>query len=338
MINIINDTQCKVKKLNQCINKICNNPLFKIQTDDGTIISITLNVNKNDLVLFKTDGGVELLGEEGSAIVNINPNNIFINSIPPSDPPNDSSRPALAINSTDDKIFYWNPDSQSWIVVIFLNNNIGSTGNNGLTGNIGLTGNTGLQGEIGNQGATGLTGNTGNTGLQGEIGNPGFTGVLNDLTDVCIEGATAGDIILFGATCWGNTALCINTLCDAGTSGTNISFGTDTLQSLTTGTDNIAIGNDVTAENLTTGSRNIVAGNIALQFNLGGNDNTEIGYHIYAGSALGSASNLTNIRSTLSVSFAATPGDNNTSIGFITNMPSITQVANTSLGSNLWQD
>lgn len=124
-------------------------------------------VNNGDLVVFSTEGGVSIQGSTGSAIINIEPNNIFINNALPSAPPPNDTIPNIAINRTNNQTFYWDPLSQGWGEVEMQS--IGGTGDTGCTGSQGVKGSTGPTG------ATGL-GSTGPTGLQGIQGVPGNTG------------------------------------------------------------------------------------------------------------------------------------------------------------------
>jgi hypothetical protein len=74
----------------------------------------------------------------------------------------------------------------------------GATGATGAQGPKGDTGDTGPQGPIG---LTGATGPQGIQGIQGPAGNLG-TAVFDDLSDVSVAGATAGQIVSYDGTNW----------------------------------------------------------------------------------------------------------------------------------------
>ncbi len=343
---IINNVQCRVSKINTRLNNVRNKPLFDIQTDDGTTISDLLPISRGDLVKFITDGGVTIQGQAGSALIDVNPNNLFTGVGTPVggqfDPPSDPSRLAFYVDTALNELYFWNPTLNAWILV-----------------------NDGAMGATGATGATGLTGNKGITGQVGPIGNTGAVS-LNDLSNVCIEGATGGDILLFGATCWGNTALCINILCDALTSDENLGLGTGALTSLTSGDRNTAVGfnalnaittsNDCTAVGHNTLTANTATqvtgvGSGALASNTTGSRNTAVGYN--ALNANTSAIDCTAVgREALAVSTgiqltavgsnalaANTTGLRNTAVGHraldvITTGDDCTAVGNNALGAN----
>lgn len=83
----------------------------------------------------------------------------------------------------------------------------GPQGLQGLTGATGATGAQGPQGDVGPMGPTGPTGATGATGATGPIGPQGPAGnlgtaVFDDLSDVVVAGAAAGQLVAYDGTNW----------------------------------------------------------------------------------------------------------------------------------------
>lgn len=90
--------------------------LFFVETSDsqtGPIIDGPFPIAKNDTLRFWSAGGIEANGEPGSALVQLEPNNILTENGPPTDPPKDPTRPVVYIDSETGDVYTWNPDSSS---------------------------------------------------------------------------------------------------------------------------------------------------------------------------------------------------------------------------------
>lgn len=90
--------------------------LFYVETSDsqtGPIIDGPFAITQNDTLRFWSAGGIEAIGEAGSALVQLEPNNILTSSGPPSDPPKDPTRPIIYVDSDTGEVYTWNPNQVS---------------------------------------------------------------------------------------------------------------------------------------------------------------------------------------------------------------------------------
>lgn len=196
----------------------------------------------------------------------------------------------------------------------------GATGNSGVTGATGTTGATGSQGITGATGSAGTNGVTGATGATGSNGTNGATGTTGSTG---ATGSSANDWLLTGNTgnlqatnflgnqdsaalifkvsnrlvgrIEANTPFKTTLGFDAGKAitgvdNTVIGWGADS--TLTTGTDNVAVGFQALSANnssnnvavgsnaltANTATQNVAVGNLALFKNTSGASNTAVGY------------------------------------------------------------
>lgn len=88
--------------------------LFFVETSDsqtGPIIDGPFPITKNDTLRFWSAGGIEAMGEAGSALIQLEPNNILTSNGPPTQPPTDPTRPVIYVDSNTGELYTWNPDS-----------------------------------------------------------------------------------------------------------------------------------------------------------------------------------------------------------------------------------
>lgn len=138
----------------------------------------------------------------------------------------------------------------------------GATGPAGATGPIGPTGSQGPQGQAGATGAQGAQGPAGPQGPQGPAGQNG-SGVLTDNNGDTAAGASA---------------------LHANTGQSNSAFGSNALNSNTSGNTNTAVGSFALADN-TTGGSNTALGAAALLSNVNGSYNTAVGQDALSGNS-----------------------------------------------------
>jgi len=140
---------------------------------DGPATS-KVTVRECDTFRIWSAGGVDVIVEPGSALFNVEPNNIIASAGPPTVPPADPTRPAIYVDTTTGELFVWNPDSGS-VDKWETSTSQGATGPDGPTGSQGADGATGPQGNSGTEGPQGPQG-SGDTGPQGPQGNSGPQG------------------------------------------------------------------------------------------------------------------------------------------------------------------
>lgn len=111
------------------INKICQRianlemetllkPILFVQTEDDNDSSKLLPLNLRDVIKFRTEGGMKITGQVGSAIINLEPNNIFIEDNPPINPPPNQEIPGLFVDRTDSSLYYWDPNLNIWVLIM----------------------------------------------------------------------------------------------------------------------------------------------------------------------------------------------------------------------------
>lgn len=185
-------------------------------TSTGPFTYGPVTVGNDDLVLLRSDGGVEVSGSLGSVIISLDPNNIFSGTGAPTGTsiPSDRTRTNFYNDIETGEFWYWNITSMSWIRTAntgttgftgptgpngFPNIFLGPTGPQGPEGSTGLTGDQGAMGPTGYNGYDGATGpvgtpgtaaNTGATGYDGYQGEMGLTGPLGT---TAITGAQGPD-------------------------------------------------------------------------------------------------------------------------------------------------
>lgn len=152
-------------------------------------------ITGGELVIFKSDGGITITGEDGSSIISVNPNNVYNGFGDPSTVlPIDKTRGSLYVDLGNGRGWYWDVANQIWS----MNLSFGDTGPTGPTGVTGLQGFPGPQGPPGTaatgptgpQGADGVPGITGNTGPTGEQGAAGITVFMGPTGMTGLQGPT----------------------------------------------------------------------------------------------------------------------------------------------------
>lgn len=86
--------------------------LFYVETSDsqdGPVIDGSFAIQPGDTLRLWSAGGIEAMGVAGSALIQIEPNNILSSSGAPTDPPKDPTRPVLYIDDTTNELYPWNP-------------------------------------------------------------------------------------------------------------------------------------------------------------------------------------------------------------------------------------
>lgn len=111
--------------------------------------SSSVVVSNGDRLRFWSAGGTDLGLLAGSALVNLEPNNILVSSGVPMVAPTDSGRSAVYLDSATNAMYLWNPNNSTWVQ---------QTDGSG----------SGVVGPPGPTGAEGLMGNQGNQGFQGD--------------------------------------------------------------------------------------------------------------------------------------------------------------------------
>lgn len=98
-----------------------------IETSDsacGGNVNGNVKIGCGDTIRFWSAGGIETTVKKGSALVNIEPNNILVSNGIPLLPPKDRTRPILYLNDENNEIYIWNPTvnfSGSWSKVDYQN-------------------------------------------------------------------------------------------------------------------------------------------------------------------------------------------------------------------------
>lgn len=171
---------------------------------DGPAID-SETITNGEKIRFWSAGGTDFNLQSGSALLNIEPNNIIQSSGNPIQAPQDPNRPTIYINQLNGAMWAWDADRQDWDQKTGAGAE-GYQGPQGNAGTIGVDGLQGAQGSLGYQGpigvgAQGYQGNQGQLGYQGplgvdgEKGNQGYQGFIG----VGIQGSQgnpgdAGDV------------------------------------------------------------------------------------------------------------------------------------------------
>lgn len=88
--------------------------LFYVETSDsqdGPVIDGPFPIEPGDTLRFWSAGGIQAMGEAGSALIQLEPNNILSSNGAPSNPPQDPTRPVIYLDSSTNKLYNWIPES-----------------------------------------------------------------------------------------------------------------------------------------------------------------------------------------------------------------------------------
>lgn len=131
---------------------------FIVEAADSAMgpASSTVVLNNGERFRIWSAGGVNVGVTPGSALFNLEPNNILISNGAPLDSPKDSTRPAIYIDNLTDALYSWNPNSSGWQ----LQTDGSGMGVAGPQGPAGTNGTNGADGAVGPQGAAGPPGTT----------------------------------------------------------------------------------------------------------------------------------------------------------------------------------
>lgn len=102
--------QCPTDCLKKYINK---NNLFTVETSNsetGPVTAGPFKVAYGSTLRLWSAGGLETTVTQGSALVQLEPNNILMTNGGPTGPPADPTRPVIYIDSTTNQLYVWNPN------------------------------------------------------------------------------------------------------------------------------------------------------------------------------------------------------------------------------------
>lgn len=264
---------------------------FTVETANSLagVATDTEVITNGETLRFWSAGGIDFNLRSGSALLNIEPNNIIASSGNPNSSPQDPNRPVIYVNQLNGAMWAWDTSRQAWdqktgdgaVGYQGPQGNAGTIGINGVQGNqgargyqgeigIGTKGDLGYQGDIGYQGPLGEVGIKGNqgfqgyfgVGIQGSQGNPGDAGdvssasytpavtVLSSSPNVDSVGALNANYQRIGNILWVSGRL----LLTKGGSGTNLINVTVSLPSgLNRGSNDFISGHLTTTNRLING-------------------------------------------------------------------------------------
>lgn len=93
---------------------------FTVEAANSQYGSATSSASVGDASTFRiwSAGGISTNVEVGSALFNLEPNNILINNCDPAAGPPDVNRAAFFLNSTSNSLYFWKPDTEEWIYLV----------------------------------------------------------------------------------------------------------------------------------------------------------------------------------------------------------------------------
>jgi hypothetical protein len=127
---------------------------------------------------FWSAGGIYAQVKQGSALVQIEPNNLLSASGAPTLAPQDPTRPSIYVDSTTKYMYFWDPNVGNgfWqFIADPSKGTVGPTGPQGYQGSFGSAGPAGAQGPNGAGGSSGAQGFQGVAGPQGDKGDTATT-------------------------------------------------------------------------------------------------------------------------------------------------------------------
>lgn len=148
---------------------------FTVETAES-LVGPAINtevITNGETIRFWSAGGVDFNLQSGSALLNIEPNNIIASSGNPISSPKDPNRPIIYVNELNGAMWAWDTSRQDWD----QKTGAGAEGFQGPQGNSGTIGVDGVQGSQGSQGYQGQIG-VGSQGFQGVTGFQGIQGPL----------------------------------------------------------------------------------------------------------------------------------------------------------------
>jgi len=162
----------------------------------GAPTSGPVQVLNGEALRFWSAGGLLMEVRAGSALVEIEPNNMLSAEGVPTIEPKDPTRPAIYVDSTSGFLYFWDPNvgNGQWEFKVDP-----SAGTTGATGPQGPQGQIGVSGSAGPPGPPGVAGPPGNQGFQGVVGPIGPTGPQGD-TFGNLGGFTATSLLACGTT------------------------------------------------------------------------------------------------------------------------------------------
>lgn len=129
-----------------CWTPICPAGGFFVETGDtenGAALSGPFEVKEGETLRIWSAGGIFTNVVNGSAILEIEPNNILCGDGAPMDPPADVTRPVVYVNKTNNYFYYWNTENSGEWILLSLSGPPGEIGpprDEGIMGPPGETG------------------------------------------------------------------------------------------------------------------------------------------------------------------------------------------------------